>query len=47
MPHLPLRTVALPDATNRVYEAWLEEIEGRLAQSGADWSRLALWDRLR
>jgi acetyltransferase-like isoleucine patch superfamily enzyme len=40
MPHLPLRTVALPDATNRVYDAWLEEIEGRLAESGADWSRL-------
>jgi acetyltransferase-like isoleucine patch superfamily enzyme len=40
MPHLPLRTVALPDATNRVYQAWLEEIEGRLAESGADWSRL-------
>jgi acetyltransferase-like isoleucine patch superfamily enzyme len=40
MPHLPLRTVALPDATNRVHEAWLEEIEGRLAESGADWSRL-------
>jgi acetyltransferase-like isoleucine patch superfamily enzyme len=41
MPHLPLRTVALPDATNRVYDAWLEEIEGRLAEPGADWSRLA------
>ena len=40
MPHLPLRTVALPDATNRVYDAWLEEIEGRLAEPGADWSRL-------
>ncbi len=40
MPHLPLRTVALPDATNRVYDAWLAEIEGRLAEPGADWSRL-------
>jgi acetyltransferase-like isoleucine patch superfamily enzyme len=40
MPHLPLRTVALPDATSRVYDAWLEEIEGRLAESDADWSRL-------
>jgi acetyltransferase-like isoleucine patch superfamily enzyme len=40
MPHLPLRTVALPEATNRVYDAWLEEIGGRLAESGADWSRL-------
>ena len=40
MPHLPLRTVRLPDATNRVYDAWLAEIEGRLAEPGADWSRL-------
>ena len=40
MPHLPLRTVALPEATDRVYDAWLEEIEGRLSESGADWSRL-------
>ena len=37
---LPLRTVGLPDATNRVFDAWLEEVEGRLAESGADWSRL-------
>jgi acetyltransferase-like isoleucine patch superfamily enzyme len=40
MRHLPLRTIALPDATNRVFEAWLEEIGGRLSESGADWSRL-------
>src|SRR5688500_6293984 len=40
MPHLPLRAVTLPDATNRVYDAWLAEIEGRLAEPGADWSRL-------
>jgi acetyltransferase-like isoleucine patch superfamily enzyme len=40
MPHLPLRSVTLPDATNRVYDTWLAEIEGRLAESGADWSRL-------
>ncbi len=40
MPHLPLRTIAVPDATSRVYDAWLEEIEGRLAEPGADWSRL-------
>ena len=32
MPHLPLRTIALPDATNRVYDAWLEEIGGRIAE---------------
>ena len=40
MPHLPLRTVTLPDATNRVYDAWLAEIEGRLGERDADWSRL-------
>jgi acetyltransferase-like isoleucine patch superfamily enzyme len=40
MPHLPLRAVTLPDATNRVYDHWLAEIEGRLAEPGADWSRL-------
>ena len=37
---LPLRTVALPDATNRVYDAWLEEVGGRIAERGADWTRL-------
>jgi acetyltransferase-like isoleucine patch superfamily enzyme len=40
MPHLPLRAVTLPDATNRAYDAWLAEVEGRLAETGADWSRL-------
>ena len=40
MPHLPLRTVALSDATSRVYDAWLADIEGRLDEPGADWSRL-------
>ena len=40
MPHLPLRTVALSDATSRVYYAWLGDIEGRLDEPGADWSRL-------
>lgn len=40
MPLLPLRAIALPDATNRVFDAWLEEIGGRIAEPGADWSRL-------
>jgi acetyltransferase-like isoleucine patch superfamily enzyme len=40
MPLLPLRTVTLSDATNRVYDAWLGEIESRLAEPGADWARL-------
>ncbi len=41
MPHLPLRAITVPDAANRVYDDWLAEIEGRLAEPGADWSRLA------
>jgi acetyltransferase-like isoleucine patch superfamily enzyme len=40
MPLLPLRTVALSDATNRVDDAWLAELEGRLGEPDADWSRL-------
>jgi acetyltransferase-like isoleucine patch superfamily enzyme len=40
MPPLPLRTVTLSDPTNRVYDAWLAEIEGRLAEPAADWARL-------
>ncbi len=41
MPYLPLRAVSPPDATERAYEAWLEELAGRLAEPGADWYRLA------
>jgi acetyltransferase-like isoleucine patch superfamily enzyme len=40
MPLLPLRTIALPDATNRVFDPWLDELGARLAEPGADWSRL-------
>jgi acetyltransferase-like isoleucine patch superfamily enzyme len=40
MPLLPLRTIALPDATNRLFDAWLDELGGRIAEPGADWSRL-------
>ena len=40
MPHMPLRTITVPDATSRVYDAWLAEIEGRLGEKNADWSRL-------
>ncbi|MGH7528102.1 MAG: acyltransferase [Gemmatimonadales bacterium] len=40
MAYLPLRTVAVPDATSRVYDSWLAELEGRLAEPGADWYRL-------
>jgi acetyltransferase-like isoleucine patch superfamily enzyme len=38
---LPLKSVALPQATDRVYEAWLDELGGRLGEKGADWSRIA------
>ena len=37
---LPLQSVALPEATDRVYEAWLEELGGRLGEKGADWYRI-------
>jgi acetyltransferase-like isoleucine patch superfamily enzyme len=40
MAYLPLRTVALPEAPARAHEAWLEELGARLAEPGADWSRL-------
>jgi acetyltransferase-like isoleucine patch superfamily enzyme len=40
MVHLPLRSVSLPDAAERTYDAWLDELGGRLAEPGADWSRL-------
>ncbi|MBA3554277.1 MAG: acyltransferase [Gemmatimonadales bacterium] len=41
MVHLPLRTVALPDATGRAYDLWLDEVAGRLGDAGADWYRIA------
>jgi acetyltransferase-like isoleucine patch superfamily enzyme len=42
MVHLPLQPVTLPPATERAYDAWLDELGGRLAESAADWSRIAL-----
>jgi acetyltransferase-like isoleucine patch superfamily enzyme len=39
--YLPLRTVALPDAASSIYDAWLEELEGRLADPALDRSDLA------
>ena len=41
MVHLPLKTVSLAEAAERAYDAWLEELGGRLAASGADWNRIA------
>ncbi len=40
MVHLPLRSVTIPDAAERTYDAWLDELGGRLAEPGADWSLL-------
>ena len=41
MAYLPLRSVSLPADVSRRYDAWLEQLQGRLAESGADWSRIA------
>jgi acetyltransferase-like isoleucine patch superfamily enzyme len=40
MAYLPLRTVALPQASERLVNGWIEEIGGRLAAPGADWNRI-------
>src|SRR5688572_8861301 len=41
MVHLPLRTVAIPEATARVHDAWIGELEERLAEGPGTWNRLA------
>lgn len=38
MPQQPLRSLTLPDADRRAAEDWLHDIEGRLAEPGADWN---------
>ena len=40
MAYLPLRTVALPEASERFYDAWLDDLDGRLSAPGADWHRI-------
>ena len=40
MPYLPLRTVAMPEATDRFFDGWLEQLQDRLGAADADWSRL-------
>ncbi|HEU4828026.1 MAG TPA: acyltransferase [Gemmatimonadales bacterium] len=37
MVNLPLRPVALPEAAERIYTAWLGELEERLGAKDADW----------
>ena len=36
----PLRPVSLPDATSRIHDAWLAELDGALSAPGADWNRV-------
>jgi acetyltransferase-like isoleucine patch superfamily enzyme len=40
MAYLPLRTVGLPEASDRFFDGWLEQVEARLAAPGADWYRI-------
>ena len=40
MAYLPLRSVGLPQASERVFDAWLEQLEDRSPRPGADWNRL-------
>src|SRR4051812_46231996 len=41
MAYLPLRSVSLPAEVSRGYDGWLERLQDRLAESGADWNRIA------
>jgi acetyltransferase-like isoleucine patch superfamily enzyme len=40
MAYLPLRSVTLPPDVSRRYDAWLEQLQDRLAGPGADWYRI-------
>jgi acetyltransferase-like isoleucine patch superfamily enzyme len=40
MAYLPLRTVSVPQTSERLFDAWLEQIGDRLAAPGADWYRI-------
>ena len=41
MAFLPLRSVDVTAAATAAYDAWLEELAGRLGEADADWYRLA------
>jgi len=41
MAYLPLRSVTLPADLSGRYDAWLEQLQDRLGQPGADWYRIA------
>jgi acetyltransferase-like isoleucine patch superfamily enzyme len=40
MAYLPLRSVSLPETPEQTFDAWLADIEARLAAPDADWYRL-------
>ena len=40
MAYLPLRSVQVTEAAERVYDSWLADLEARLAAPDADWYRL-------
>ena len=40
MAYLPLRSVQVTKAADRAYDAWLADVEAKLAAPGADWYRL-------
>jgi acetyltransferase-like isoleucine patch superfamily enzyme len=40
MVHLPLRPVSLPKAAEQFLDGWLADLEGQLAEPGANWHRL-------
>ena len=40
MAYLPLKSVTLPQASERLLDAWLEQVEARLAAPDADWHRI-------
>jgi acetyltransferase-like isoleucine patch superfamily enzyme len=40
MAYLPLRSISLPAEVSGRYDGWLEGLQGRLGESGADWNRI-------
>ena len=40
MAYLPLRAVALPRRPSGLFDAWLDDLDGRLSAPGADWHRI-------
>ena len=40
MAYLPLKSVTLPQASERVFDGWLEQLGARLGAPDADWHRL-------